>query len=103
MPKTSAHALLPEDMEEASIDCMMTGEHGFTVPWAMWVDASRECWLHPKYTIDLTPFGTAVMRVELRIDGYHIWRVEGHRYQPSDHPGYVGSERTEFLSVVEIH
>jgi hypothetical protein len=97
------HAILPEDYEEATIDSMVTGERGYTVPWAMWVDADRNCWLHPKYTIHADTCGTVQMRVELREDGYHVWLVPGEKYQPRASPGYCSPEDTEYLPVVELH
>src|SRR6266508_1609463 len=78
-------ASLPESMEEDTLDSMMTGEVAYTVPWAMWVDDQRQCWLHPKYPTHRHAHGTASMRVELRRDGYHVW-PRGERYQPTSEP-----------------
>jgi hypothetical protein len=96
-------AILPEDFEQDTIDAMMTGDGGYTVPWAMWVDDKRQCWLHPKYTIQAHTGGTVQMRVERRDDGYHVWLVPGEKYTPSVEHGYVSPRDLEFIPVVEAH
>jgi hypothetical protein len=100
---TTRQAILPEDMEEATIDSMSTGESGYTVPWAMWVDAERNCWLHPKYTIHHAPGGTVQMLVQLRTDGYHVSPPCGEHYQPTSVPSYASPTDTAWLPVVELH
>jgi hypothetical protein len=96
-------ALLPKSLEEAKIGGMCTGDGGWAVPWAMWVDRERRCWLHPNYTIHAHRGGTVQMRVELRGDGYHVWTAADHRYDLNDEPGYVSPSDTEYLPVVELH
>lgn len=98
-----ANAVLPEDMERATIGTMMTGDRRYVVPWAMWVDAERSCWLHPDYDTHDRCGGTVQMRVELREDGYHVWPVAGHGYRPQSGPGYFGGDAIEYLSAAELH
>lgn len=100
---TTKQAILPEDMEEVTIDSMSTGDSGYAVPWAMWVDTERNCWLHPKYTIQRAPGGTVQMLVTLRKDGYHVTPPRGERYQPASVPGYASPADTAWLPVVELH
>lgn len=96
-------ATLPEDLEEATVDSMMTGETAFIVPWGMWVDADRKCWLNPKYSVRSQPHGTAEMRIVLCGDGFHVWPPVGRTWQPQAEPGYVGQRDAEYLPVMELH
>jgi hypothetical protein len=95
-------ATLPENLEEATVDSMVTGQVAYMVPWGMWVDSERHCWLHPKYPIRTQPGGTAAMRIELREDGFHVWPT-AHRYSPSSEPGFVSPTDTEYVPVVQLH
>lgn len=97
------HATLPENLEAAAIDTMMTGEVAYTVPWAMWVDTQRRCWLHPKYTTHETPHGTVEMRIELRQDGYHVWPPAGATWDMQEDHSYFGGGSIEFIPVIELH
>lgn len=101
--QSMSQAVLPEDMEEDTVASMLTGESAYMVPWGMWVDNERHCWLHPGYTTHKRPGGTVEMRVELREDGYHVWPVRGHKYQPTEAPGYASPADTQYIPVVELH
>lgn len=94
-------ALLPEDREQETIGGMRIGQTGWTVPWAMWADKSRSCWLHPEYPIREAPFGTANMPVKRDADGYHVnlCGVDS-KWDLRDSPGYVGSENLNWIPVV---
>lgn len=96
-------ATLPEDMEEDTLDSMLTGESAYTTPWGMWVDAERQCWLHPAYPAHKRPGGTVEMRVERRQDGYHVWPPRGYKYKPSSEPGFVSPRDTQYIPVVRLH
>jgi hypothetical protein len=98
-----SHAILPEGLEEHSLDSMQTGEIAYTLPWGMWVDAERRCWLHPKYPAETSPHGTVRMRVELHGNGYHVWPPSGESWQPQHEPGYVSPRDTVYLPVAELH
>jgi hypothetical protein len=69
--------VLPQNLKQATIETMGTGDVAYTAPWAMWVDTGRRCWLHPKYQVEGQPIGTATMRIKLRADGYHVWAPPG--------------------------
>lgn len=97
------HAVLPESLEEDTISSLMTGEAGYVVPWGMWVDKNRQCWLHPEYRISDVPHGTASMRIELRPDGFHAWPPSDHAWSVQERAGYVGSEGVDFIPVAELH
>ena len=96
-------ATLPEDLEESTIDSMTTGETAYTLPWGMWVDSDRNCWLHPKYSITPQVLGTSSMRIELREDGYHVWPPPGETWSPTAQPGYMSPADTQYLPVVRLH
>ena len=96
-------AKLPEDLERNTIDSMTTGDVGYTLPWGMWVDTDRNCWLHPKYPIDESPHGTAQMRVALHENGYHVWAPPGETWDPQAEPGYMSPQNTQYIPVVELH
>lgn len=96
-------AILPPQAEEPTIDQMKVGEVCYTLPWGMWVDSNRLCWLHPKYPAENRPGGTVEMRVELRKDGFHVWVPKGRSWKPSSKPGFVSPADTKYLPVVELH
>jgi hypothetical protein len=52
-------ATLPPDMLALTIGHMNVGETGWTVSWAMWVDAERRLWLIPTQTVSPNPGGTS--------------------------------------------
>ena len=98
MSIVSKHATLPDTAATVThLRDMQIGDTGYTVPWAMSVDRDRKCWLRASYTIDTQPGGTVQMRVTRREDGYHVWLVDGHAYDPVELPAF------EFLPVVELH
>lgn len=78
-------ARLPQRLEETNtIDRMKIGQGGWVVPWGMWADHGRRCWLRPKYTFDAEEFGTARMRVDRTEDGYvvDVSRCRDQRWEP---------------------
>ena len=97
-------AKLPSNLETTSaIDRMALGKVGYTLPWGMWVDNDRNCWLHPKYPVDDQPQGTSQMRVELREDGYHVWAPAGKTWPLVDKPGFASPDDTAYIPVVMLH
>jgi hypothetical protein len=106
MPESGSHeqALLPEAYESPSIDSMLEGDTFFTVPWAMWVDRERRCWLHPGYIIHEEPGGTVEMLVTRTADGFvvDISGVEDHKWGLEEEPGYMSPEDTEYIPVVRL-
>ena len=96
-------ALGPENLEEHTIEAMLPGDIGWTVPRAMWVDRQRRYWLHPYYTIHEAPGGTGQLRVTRTCTGFHVEVPPGERYSPEDTPSYVGSgPDMEWLPVDEL-
>lgn len=89
------NAKLPENFEAPTIDSMLPGEGGYVVPWAMWVDEKRNCWLHPDYTVSTEPAGTACMRITCKTGGLgrtfavDLRGIEFH-WSPQETPTYVG-------------
>lgn len=55
-----------------TIDSLMPGEGGFTVPWAMFVGADRQCWLRGTYSVHPQRRGTRDMSVIRDTNGYYI-------------------------------
>ncbi len=82
---------------------MKIGRSRYTTPWAMWVDADMECWLHPHYTAQREPGGTVCMRVERREDGYHVFPPPGETYQPQDHHGFMSPDDTPWIPVAKVY
>jgi hypothetical protein len=98
------NAILPENLEEQTIGSMSTGEEAFTVPWAMWVDDRRRCWLHPQYTTRAQPGGTVQLRIVRQYDGYHVFVSDTkEKWQPQSNHGYAGSAGVDFIPVAELH
>lgn len=96
-------AILPENLEAATLASMSVGESAYTLPWGMWVDGDRRCWLHPGYPAEPKPGGTVRMRVELQPNGFHVWTPPGETWNPQPEPSYASSAATEYLAVVELH
>ncbi len=97
------HQILPDRREDPKISDMIVGESAYTVKWGMWVDHGRRCWLHPDYTVQASPFGTANMRIELRENGYHVWAPPGATWEPREKPGYYSPADTKYIPVLELH
>jgi hypothetical protein len=75
-------SVLPETYEEETIEKMLPGEVGYTVPWAMWADANRVLWLNGHYGITARPHGTSHLRVERTKAGAIVYQetIHDHRY-----------------------
>jgi hypothetical protein len=102
--KMTRQARLPKALRDATptIATMQFGGTCYTVPWAMWADQDELLWLHPDYPVTVRPLGTSSMRVELHDDGYHVWPVRDHPYNPRDGSGYVGSPSQQFIPVAAL-
>jgi hypothetical protein len=96
-------AILPENLEEATVESMAIGETAWTTPWGMWVDRQRRCWLNPEYTIRDEPAGTVQMRVERHQAGVRVWVPATERWKLSRRPPHNGGEEVNYLPVTEIH
>ncbi len=57
-------ARLPETLEEQTIDKMLPGDKGYTVPWAMYAEPNRDLFLNGKYSVQSQPGGTVQMHIE---------------------------------------
>lgn len=74
-PPVQSQAQLPSERQEVTIEDMMPGDSGWTVPWGMYADPRGALWLNGSYTIHDQPGGTVNMRVwRDEADGY--WRVD---------------------------
>ncbi|QQG96192.1 hypothetical protein HBE99_04430 [Mycobacteroides chelonae] len=96
-------AILPEGIEETAISDMTVGDVAYTVPWAMWVDRQRRCWLRPDFSVETAPCGTASMRIRKRTDGFHVERTgyaREYEWRISDTPSaVVGANSTDYIPV----
>lgn len=77
------HATLPPSLEEPTIGKMIVGQNGYTVPWAMWADTDRRCWLKASFPCLPTMSGTVRMYIERRTDGYHVWPPHDEQHKLS--------------------
>lgn len=61
------------DIDSLTIRNMKVGDNGWTVPWAMSIDAKHHYWLDSVYTVEYQkPGGTVCLRVEKEADGYYV-------------------------------
>lgn len=97
------NAILPKDFEEHTVEFMAVGETAWIVPWGMWVDRERRCWLNPDYATKATAAGTVQMRIEHRVEGFHVWLVADHRYILKSRPSYNSGEDVVYLPVIALH
>lgn len=96
-------ATLPKRFEDKNLlKHMKVGTTAFTLPWGMWVDDQRRCWLHPDYPADPTPSGNSQMRVKRTKDGFVVWPPHGEKYTPQAEPGYVSPADTKYLRVIQF-
>jgi hypothetical protein len=94
-------AVLPEHLEDPTIDNMTVGQVAYTMSWAMSVDSARRCWLNPRYPAFPEPGGTVKMRLQRRDDGFHVWIPQGETWSVPE--GYADSTRGDYLPVVKLH
>lgn len=80
---------LPEIFLEDTIAKMRVGDAGWSVPWAMGVDADRKCWLDPAYTVHDSPGGTVEMRISRTSDGYVVEVPRTNRWLPRECRGWL--------------
>jgi len=87
--------MLPESFEENTIEQMLPGDRGYTVPWAMFPDQNRVLWINGHYTIDSEPFGTGHMLIERTKTGVIVYQntIGDHKYQiPSGETSWSKSD-----------
>ena len=82
---------LPETYEENIINRMVSGDIGYTVPWAMYADEDRLLWINSSYSISTRPSGTVQLRIERTRDGVRVDEstIGDHKYSVGK-PHYVG-------------
>lgn len=99
-------ATLPDNMIERTLRDLVIGESAYVVPWMMWVDTDRKCWLLLSAHPNREPHGTACMRVEVRKDGWHVWKAPGDYglYSVRDMAPHVGvRDPDHYAPVAELH
>ena len=89
--------MLPESLEESTLEDLMNGESVWAVPWAMWADKSGRLWLNRGYTFSCQPGGTVQMKVS-KNDGEYICDVSLCK----NHGWQKGSDWTNGLPVAEV-
>lgn len=95
-------ARLPEQFEEKTIRSLPEGENAYVVPWSMYVDENRECWLRPSMTTRVRPGGTFEMRITRNADGFVVRVPDGYRYSPGRNGVVCSDDPAEYLPVVEV-
>ena len=96
----ATQAKLPKSLENTNlISNMRVGQIGYTVPWAMFVDAERNCWLSEHYEFSYEPGGTADMLVERTKDGFRVKTAHGsdYRWTPS-----AGGSESNSIPVIKV-
>ncbi len=85
-------SLLPDHMEEDTIERMNIGDLGYTTPWAMYAERDRKMWINGNYTISKSPFRTMQMLVKRMSDGIEVdlSTIRGEKYSP-DGAGFIGA------------
>lgn len=87
---------LPRNLiDRDTLGHMRVGEVAYTTPWAMWVDADMERWLHPNYVARDRPGGTVSMRVRRDVDGYVVFPPSDEKYAPTSRQPYAGGRRCD--------
>ena len=97
------HAILPAklrkertpavEFEPIPVPCLRDlspGQYAYTVPWAMWVDASGRCWLHGWHSAHRNPGGTVQLRVEYWPDGLRVTTPPDAQWETRDRAPEVG-------------
>ena len=90
-------ARLPTELNAQAILNQKYGATGYTVPWAMEVDAAEQCFLRSNFPLFNEPGGTATMKLELQGDGWHVWPPEGELWKP-----WGAFERYPYKQVVPV-
>jgi hypothetical protein len=90
----ASNATLPVALGEFTLGEMARGQRAYTLPWGMWVDEQRRCWLNPDYPAEAAPDGTVEMPVYRLADGTFEVDVRGldEQWTPEDDPGYFGQD-----------
>lgn len=73
---------LPETYEETTIEHMLPGDTGYTVPWAMWADSERNLWIRGDYSVFVQPGGTGQLHITRTKDGIIVSEhsIGNHKY-----------------------
>lgn len=68
-------AFLPQNLYEPTIENMMPGDEGWTVPWALMVDQAGLCWLRTDFTHKRCKGGTVKLHLQREddVDGVQFW------------------------------
>jgi hypothetical protein len=61
---------MPERFIQKTIRDLSIGEQTLTVPWALYLDDKRQCWLNGNYSQHSMPGGTVQMKVTHTEQGY---------------------------------
>ena len=73
---------LPESMEEETIENMLPGDKGFTVPWAMCANENRDLYINKRYNVYPQANGTVHMYIERTETGVIVYKrtIEKDKY-----------------------
>jgi hypothetical protein len=94
-------AKLPKNKEERLIQDMKIGESGYSVPWAMWVDEQKNCWLNEEYAIHKEKDVSRELKVEKLSEGYIVYIHDiDHNWSPQFEPFCFGLDETKLYGKV---
>lgn len=76
---------LPAELEKRTINKMKSGEHGFTLPWAIEVDTNRDMWIDPDFPVFNQARGTAHLEIIRRDNDVLVFSdsLKDHRFNPA--------------------
>ena len=83
---------------------MKTGQMGWTVPWAMWVDHEKKCWLESSFLVFPDQDNDYLMLIECKKQGFvaDIARLpEGATWKSADKESSI-QLYTNSIPVIEI-
>jgi hypothetical protein len=95
-------AKLPEHLQEHTIQKMVVGEAGWTVPWAMWADTQGALWIHGGYTVHEHAGGTVWLHILRTAEGIivDVSRCLGYSWHVGQ-PLFVGE--VVAMPVIALH
>jgi hypothetical protein len=87
------NAILPEELEENTLEYLPNEETVYTVPWAMYADEMGRLWLNGNYSYFYDLCGTLQMIITKKDNNYivDITQCKDHKWSRNREPGFNGS------------
>lgn len=80
------HAKMPEEFCDRTLGSLTVGETAWTMPWALWVDSERDCWVDPNMIFQDHSSGCTI-KVTREIGGFEV-ELKGCNYRWTITHGY---------------